>query len=204
MKTRVLLIAAGAFAFTSCDGEKAQEAKQKTVDAAKAIGEATKEVTGKAVEKTKELTAQAGEKLKSATEAAKTVIADKGGPALEAFKARMSGLSEWFKGAKGQAGEDPAKAHQLMGEMMNKVKSIPSEGLPPELKSAFERYQGAMSRVQEISKTMPADEAGAEKWFMDNADKLGALEKDVLGAFKVLKEAAAAHGITGLDLGSGE
>lgn len=202
MKSHALLIAAAAFAFTACDGEKVKEAKEKTADAAKSLGEAAKEMGGKAMEKGKELGAKAGEKLKGATEAAKAVLAEKGGPALEGFKAKMGGLSEWFKNAKGQAGEDPAKAHQLMTEMMNKVKSISPEGLPPDLKSAFERYQGAMHRVQDISKTLPTDAAGAEEWYKANADKLGALEGDVLGAFKLLKEAAAKHGLTGLDLGT--
>jgi len=212
MKPHALLLAA-AFVFTACDGEKVKEAKEKTTEAAKSLGEAAKEMGGKAMEKgkemggklvaeSKELGAKAGDKLKGATEAAKAVLADKGGPALESFKAKMGGLSEWFKNAKGQAGEDPAKAHQLMSEMMGKVKSISPEGLPPDLKSAFERYQGAMNRVQDISKSLPTDQAGAEQWYKTNADKLGALENDVLGAFKVLKEAAAKHGLTGLDLGT--
>ncbi len=201
MKPHALLLAA-AFVFTACDGEKVKEAKEKTTEAAKSLGEAAKEMGGKAMEKGKEYGAKAGEKLKGATEAAKAVLADKGGPALEGFKAKMGGLSEWFKNAKGQAGEDPAKAHQLMSEMMGKVKSISPEGLPPDLKSAFERYQGAMNRVQDISKSLPTDQAGAEQWYKTNADKLGALENDVLGAFKVLKEAAAKHGLTGLDLGT--
>ena len=72
---------------------------------------------------------------------------------------------------------------------------------PPDLKTAFERYQGAMARVQEVSRTMPTDNAGAEAWYHDNADKLATLEKEVLAAFKGLKEAAAGHGLTNLDLG---
>ena len=201
MKFRLPVLSAAIITLAACDGEKVQEAKKEGAEAAKAVGEAAKEVTAKSVEKAKEITKTAGEKIKSATESAKEVIAAKSGPALESFKAKMGGLSEWFKGARGKAGEDPVKAHQMMGEMMTRVKGISGEGLPPDLKSAFERYQGAMTRVQEVSRSMPTDAAGAEAWYHDNADKLATLEKEVLTAFKGLKEAAASHGLTNLDLG---
>lgn len=201
MKSPLLVLTAAVFALTSCDGEKVQEAKKETAEAAKALGEAAKEASDKALEKGKELSHTAGEKIKSAAGAAKAVIDEKGGPALESFKAKMGGLSEWFKNSKGQAGEDPAKAHQLMNEMMTKVKGMSSDGLPGDLKNAFDRYQGAMTRVQEMSKSLPTDQAGAEAWYRDNADKLRALENETIAALKLLKEAAAKHGMTGLDLG---
>lgn len=201
MKSPLLVLTAAVFALTACDGEKVQEAKKETAEAAKALGEAAKEASDKALEKGKELSHTAGEKIKSAAGAAKAVIDEKGGPALESFKAKMGGLSEWFKNSKGQAGEDPAKAHQLMNEMMTKVKGMSSDGLPGDLKNAFDRYQGAMTRVQEMSKSLPTDQAGAEAWYRDNADKLRALENETIAALKLLKEAAAKHGMTGLDLG---
>jgi hypothetical protein len=201
-KPHVTLITAAAFVFAACDGEKVQDAKKESAEAAKSIGEAAKEMTGKAMEKGNELSKAAGDKLKSATEAAKELVKEKGGPAMDSFKAKMGGLSEWFKQAKGQAGEDPAKAHELMGEMMTKVNSISAEGLPDDLKSAFEGYQATMLKVQEISKSLPKDAAGAEAWYRDNADRLRALENDTIVALKRFKEAAAKHGLTGLDLGS--
>lgn len=201
MKSPLLVLTAAVFALTACDGEKVQEARKETAEAAKALGEAAKEASDKALEKGKELSHTAGEKIKSAAGAAKAVIDEKGGPALESFKAKMGGLSEWFKNSKGQAGEDPAKAHQLMNEMMTKVKGMSSDGLPGDLKNAFDRYQGAMTRVQEMSKSLPTDQAGAEAWYRDNADKLRALENETIAALKLLKEAAAKHGMTGLDLG---
>lgn len=201
MKLRITILSAAAITLAACDGEKVQEAKKEGAEAAKAIGEATKEMTAKGVEKAKEMSKSAGDKIKSMTESAKEVISEKGGPAMESFKAKMGGLSEWFKSARGRAGDDPVKAHQMMGEMMSRVKGISGEGLPPDLKTAFERYQGAMTRVQEVSRTMPTDNAGAEAWYRDNADKLATLEKEVLAAFKGLKEAAASHGLTNLDLG---
>lgn len=215
MKRRLTIISAAIFILTSCDGEKVQEAKKEGAEAVKATGEAAKEMTAKGMEKAKEIGKATADKLKSAAEAAKEAINGKkssadavkatingnGSPALEKFKAKMGGLSEWFKSARGKAGEDPVKAHQMMGEMMTRVKSISGEGLPPDLKSAFERYQVAMTRVQEVSRSMPTDGPGAEAWYRDNADKLATLEKEVLGAFRNLKEAAANHGLTNLDLG---
>jgi hypothetical protein len=202
MKPHLIISTAAVFALAACDGEKVQEAKKESAEAAKSIGEAAKEMGGKALDKGKELSQAAGEKLKSAAGSAKELISEKGGPALESFKAKIGGLSEWFKKQKGQAGDDPAKAHQLMGEMMTKVNSISTEGLPEDLKGAFDGYERAMAKVQEISQSLPVDQAGAEAWYRDNADRLRALENETIVALKKLKEVAAKHGITGLDLGN--
>ncbi len=202
MKLPHLILSAAVFTFAACDGEKVQEAKKESTEAAKSIGEAVKEVGGKAVEKSKELGKTAVEKGKEIKEAAKTLIGEKGGPAMEAFKAKMGGLSEWFKKSNGQAGQDPGKAHQMMGELMARMKSISTEGLPEDLKGAFQGMQASMGRIQEMSRSLPTDEAGAEAWYKDNADKLRTLEKEFLNAGKKLKETAAKHGITGLNLGT--
>jgi hypothetical protein len=201
MKLRFLIPVAAVLTFAACDGEKVQEAKKEGAEAAKAAGEAAKEVTGKASTKIKEMAHETGEKLKAATEAAKEAITTRGGPAMDTFKAKMGGLSEWFKQAQGKAGEDPAKAHQLMADMMGRVKGISSEGLPPEVKTSFERFRMAMNQVQDVSKSLPSDAAGQAAWYKDNANKLAGVEKEFLSAAKSLKEECAKHGLTNLDLG---
>jgi hypothetical protein len=197
MKTHLPILTAAIFTLVACDGEKVQEAKKETVEAAKAAGEASKEVGGKILDKTKEGLKAAGEKLKEAKE----VISEKGGPALESFKAKMGGFSEMIKGMEGQAGDDPAKAKQMMDTVMTKLKSISAEGVPPDLHTAFKNYQASMGRVFEYAKKIPSDPAAARQWEIDHADEGLKLEKESTAALKALKEAAARHGLTGLDLG---
>jgi hypothetical protein len=81
------------------------------------------------------------------------------------------------------------------------VKAISAEGLPEDLKAALLRYQAAMGKVLEIVKTMPKDKEARQKWEVQILDKLKPLQDDIAGASKLLKEAAAKHGLTGLDLG---
>lgn len=199
MKTAPI-IAAAAFIFTACDEKKAEDAKTKTAEAAKSIGELAKDSGAKALEKTKELTQTAGEKLKEVKEA----VAAKSSPALESFKARINGFSETMKGMKGQAGDDPAKAKQMLTSLMQKLNSIPTDGLPPDLAEAFRNYHANVRRILELSLSVPADEKAAEQWQMDHAEEMLQIEKDSTAALKALKEASARHGITGLDLGESE
>jgi|GEM_PF-4528920 len=197
MKPHVIILTAAVFTLAACDGEKVQEAKKETVEAAKATADASKEVGGKILDKTKEGLKAAGEKLK----AAKDVIAEKSGPALESFKAKMGGFSELMKGMKGQADDDPAKAKQMMDAAMAKLNTISAEGVPGDLKTAFKNYQTAMARVLDYAKRVPANPAEASQWEVDHAQELRQLEIDSTAALKALKEAAARHGLTGLDLG---
>jgi hypothetical protein len=204
MKVHTPVLTAALFMLAACDGEKVKEAEKQSVEAGKAIGEAAKEVGGKVAESTREGVKTAGQKAKELAGAAKEIIQTKGGPALEGFKAKVSGVSEWFKKSKGQSGEDPAKAQEAMTELMTKLKGISAEGVPDELKASFERYQAAMARVQAFTAAMPAQKEAAEEWYIQNADKLRALEKEIIAAAKSFKEAAAKHGLTGLQLGTEE
>ncbi len=199
MKTALLLLPA-ALLFTACDEQKVEDAKTKTADAAKSIGELAKDSTGKALEKGKEWTQAAGEKIKQVKE----VVVEKSSPALESFKARINGFSETMKGMKGQAGDDPAKAKQMLTALMQKLNSIPTDGVPPDLADAFTKYHANVRRILELSLSVPSDPKAAEQWQMDHADELLQIEKDSTAALKELKESAARHGITGLDLGESE
>jgi hypothetical protein len=201
MKPLLPLALAAAFTFTACDQEKTEDAKTKTVEAAKSVGELAKDTAGKAVEKTKEGAKNLGEKLKGMKEA----VSGKGTPALEAFKTRLSGFSEMMRGMEGKADDNPAKAKEMMNQLMAKLGTISTEGVPPDLSAAFRDYHTAMRRVLTLSLTVPADGAAAEQWQKEHAEELHQLEKDSMAALKALKEAAAKHGLTGLNLGeSGE
>ncbi|HEX2751402.1 MAG TPA: hypothetical protein VHM91_25555 [Verrucomicrobiales bacterium] len=201
MKIHRPLLAAALFTLASCDGEKVKEAEKKTGEAAKAIGEAAKEAGGTVLEKTKEGAKTVGEKTKAVLGVAKELIATKGGPAMENFKTKLGGISEWFKKSKGKEGDDPAKAQNAMAELMTKLKGVQTDGLPEDLKAAFQRYHGAMGQVQAITASVPVKKEEAEAWVMKNAEKLRSLEKLSMEAEKTLKETLAKHGITGLDLG---
>jgi hypothetical protein len=204
MKVHPYILTAALFMLAACDGEKVKEAEKKTGEAAVAVGEAAKEVGGKVADSAQVGVKTAGQKVKEVAGAAKEILQTKGGPALESFKAKVGGVSEWFKKSKGQNGEDPdpAKAQAAMTELMTKLKGISAEGLPEDLRSSFQRYQGAMDRVQAITAAIPKQKAAAEAWYVQNADKLQALEKDIVAAAKSFKEAAARHGLTGLQLGT--
>jgi len=203
MKTSPLL-AAAAFLFTACDEQKVEDAKTKTAAAAESIGELAKdsgskvlEKGSKALEKGKELSKTAGEKLKEVKDA----VVAKSSPAVEAFKARINGFSETMKGMEGQAGDDPAKAKEMLTSLMQKLNSIPTEGVPPDLAEAFRNYHANVRRILEMSLSVPADPTQAEQWQKDHANELHKIEQDSTAALKALKEAAARHGITGLNLG---
>lgn len=197
MKTFPVILAVSIFAFAACDGEKVDDAKKQSAEAAKSLGDAAKEIGGKMKEKTVELGKAAGEKIKEASVA----IGEKGGPALEGFKTGMSGFSEWLRGMKGKAGDNPAAAQGIFGEMGKKLKLISTQGVPPDLKNAFNGYQNSIGRLQAMVRTMPADPAAAQEWVKEKADPLRALELDTTGALKIFKETAARYGLTGLDLG---
>jgi hypothetical protein len=196
MKTAPLL-AAAAFIFTACDEKKAEDAKTKTAEAAKSIGELATDTGKKALEKGKELSKTAGEKFKEVKEA----VVAKSSPAVESFKARINGFSETMKGMEGQAGDDPAKAKQMLTSLMQKLNSIPTDGLPPDLAEAFRNYHANVRRILELSLSVPSDPKEAEQWQMDHANELHKIEQDSTAALKALKESAARHGITGLNLG---
>ena len=212
----ILPISAAVLALSACDGEKVQEAKQKAADAGKAagaFGEAGKEIVGKSLEKVKELSAKAGEKTKELvgaagekakelTDSAGQIIKEEGGPAMEAFKARIGGFSEWSRNSRATIGGDLNNVKAYMAEMNSRLSGIPAEGLPAELKSALTAYQASMAKFQQMFRNSPADEAGITKWSQDNADALHKIELEWVAAAKNLQEAAAAHGVTGLDLGS--
>src|SRR5687767_14290944 len=102
MKPNLLILTAAIVSLSACDGEKVQEAKKETAEAANAAAEASKEVGAKISDKTKEGLKAAGEKLK----AVKQAVGEKSGPALESFKAKMGGFSDLIKGMKGQADDD--------------------------------------------------------------------------------------------------
>ena len=216
----ILLLTAAVFALSACDGEKVQEAKSKVSeagkaagDASKAIGDAAKEMTGKGMEKAKELSAKGlekgkeiagatGQKAKELAGAAAQLVKEKGGPALESFKAKIGGFSEWSKTSRDKMGDDFAKVKAYMSEMNTRLGGISAEGLPEDLKTALTAYQAGMAKFNQAMRSSPADEAGMTKWSHDNADALEKIEQEIMAAAKKLREAAATHGVTGLDLGS--
>jgi hypothetical protein len=120
---------------------------------------------------------------------------------VEKFKEKMTGVSNWFKKSKGQS-DDPAKAHSAVGDVANQLKNISADELPEDLKVPFQKYRDAMNRLQAMTANLPAQKEAAEKWYLQNADKLGALEKDFLEAARSFKAAAAKHGMGELELGT--
>ena len=106
-----------------------------------------------------------------------------------------------IKGMEGKAGDDPAKAKEMMGTVVTKLNSISAEGVPADLQTAFHNYQTSMTRVLEYAKQIPSDPAAAKQWELEHTDEGHKLEKEATAALKALKEAAAKHGLTGLDLG---
>lgn len=215
-----LTLAAAAFSFTACDKEKVDEAKTKTVEAAKSVGEATKDATGKALEKSGELLQKAGDKLKGAgeklkdnteklkesaekmKEAASQKLKDS--PALESFKTRLSGFSTMMINMKGQAGSDFGKAKGMINDLMAKLNTVSTDGVPPDVAKAFEDYRATMTRVLKFTMNAPADPAAQEKYFTEHADEGHQIEKETSAASKALREAAAKHGLENLELGDGE
>jgi hypothetical protein len=215
MKPIYLLTTAAIFCLAACDGEKAQEAKQKAAEAgtaigeaAKATGEAAKEIGGKGLEKAKDIGAKGLEKGReiagAAGEKAKEIsglIAEKSAPAVESFKAKIAGFSEWSKISREKMGDDFAKVKAYMAEMNTRLGGISPDSLPEDLKTALSAYQTEMRNFHQLFRSSPTDEAGIKKWSDDNADALHQIEKRMMDAAKKLKEVAAQHGITGLDLG---
>ena len=201
MKLRLTILSAAVFTFAACDGDKAREAKNEGAEAAKAAGEAAKEIAGKALEKGKEVAQDAGDKIKSGAGAVKEAIAAKGTPALEAFKARIAGLSEYISSLEGKAGSDPGKMSGLLESVVTRAKGISVEGLPEDLKSAYQSYNESMSRLLQFVKTIPTEEKAYAAWELQNADRLHQLGLAASKAKKLLEETAAKHGVTGLNLG---
>ena len=197
-------LAAAAFSLTACDEEKTADAKNKAAEAAKATGEAAKSVGALAKDALEKGAAKAGEKLEKAGEALqhlKDKAKEKGTPALEAFKARLTGFSDTVRGMKGQAGDNPAKAKEMFNQLMGKLSAISTDGVPADLAGPFKDYTTAMARIHKLTFSAPADPAAQEKWQMDHAAEMQQLEKDSTAALKALKDAAAKHGLTNLDLG---
>lgn len=195
----ILLLCAATIIFTSCDEQKAEKAKADTAAAAKSVGELAQDTASKGMVKAKDAAKAVGEKIKAVTGG----VVAKTSPALEAFKSKLSGFSETMKTMQGQAGDNPAKARELMSTLMTRLSSISADGIPADFAEAFRNYQAVMLRTAEITRTIPSDTKAQEKWQMDHSVELQKLEADSQKALKDLKDSAARHGLTGLDLGGG-
>ncbi len=198
MKLRPAFLTAALFCLVSCDGEKVKEAKKEIGEAGAAVGEAGKEVGGKVFDKAKALGKQTVEGFKVVKEA----VADHGGPAMDNFKTKLRGLSDLMKKSQNQSTEDPAVAIDAMSRVTAQAKAISAEGLPEDVKTALQRYQQAMVKILAVVKTMPPGKEERQQWEVGISEKLKPLEDEVTAATKLLKEAAAKHGLTGLDLGT--
>ena len=201
MKLRLTILSAAVLTFAACDGEKGTEAKKEGPEISNAGAQAVKETTGNDLEKGKGVVPDTGDNTTPAAGAVTEATALKSTPAMEAFKARIAGLSEYISSLEGKAGSDPGKMAGLLESVVVRAKGISVEGLPEDLKAAYLGYHEAMSRLLQFVKTIPPEERAYAAWELQNADRLHQFGVAASRAKKLLEQTAAKHGVTGLNLG---
>ena len=125
--------------------------------------------------------------------------------ALAAFKAQAVALKEWaLKNEPDKT--NPAAAIGMIGQMIEKLKGLKTDGLPADLKTAVNNMIAATGKMADVTKDFPKDQEGFMKFMTEKAtadptfgqkfgEQMSAIGKEVETAGNALKEAGKKYGI---------
>jgi hypothetical protein len=137
--------------------------------------------------------------------------------ALDAFKKEIESIKTFME--KNQGSTDPSVGLANLRELVRRSSSVPTEGLPGDLASAFKAMSSVMQRVQTTLDSLPVPVEKLQQHLKEQqekgvgpaseaADKVAAFQKAMealsaegTAASAKLKEVGAKYGIASLDLG---
>jgi hypothetical protein len=119
--------------------------------------------------------------------------------AIANFKADIETVGKWMDEKQKSKPADPLAAMGLMNEMVGKVRGIRTEGLPADLKTAWDETSVLFGEMAEIFKGMPTAEsknpADAMKALGEIVPKMTALQSKMNPASKKLEEVGKKYGL---------
>jgi len=125
--------------------------------------------------------------------------------ALEVFKAQALAMKAWAE--KNEPDKtNPAAGMAMIGQMVEQMKGLKTEGLPADLKTAVANMVTAMGKMEDAIKDFPKDPEGFMKFMTEKATadpefgtkfqaKMETVGKEVEAAGKALKEAGDKYGL---------
>ena len=140
----------------------------------------------------------AGDAGKPASPAPKPAVVDEK-TALATFKADVESVGKWIEEKQKSAPPDPAAGMAMMGEIVLKVKSIRTDGLPSDLKGAWGEMNGALDEMGTIFKGLPTAKPDkpedAMKAFGEIMPKMMAVQAKMEPISKKLQEVGTKYGL---------
>lgn len=124
--------------------------------------------------------------------------------ALEEFKKDVAAMKTWADEKEKTFGTDPLAKLHAIGEMVEKIKGINTDGLPADLKDAWTAVLGNFTQVATLAATLPNDPAEVQKKLADPetqkafGTQMMTIQKDMVPNMAKLKAAADKYGIEGL------
>lgn len=122
--------------------------------------------------------------------------------AVENFKKEAEGLDGWMKEKQKEAGKNPMAGIAIMKEMVAKLRSIKSDNLPDDLKSAWSDFVAKIGKMEALLAEMganPADmikKASSDPAFMQTfGERMKAIEAEVKPAAERLREVGKKYGL---------
>ncbi len=117
--------------------------------------------------------------------------------ALANFKTEVETVGKWIE-EKQKTASDPASGMAVMGEVIAKLKAIKTDGLPADLKGAWNEMASVLSEMGEIFKAFPAKGAKPEdamKAMGEVMPKMMAAEQKMEPIAKKLQELGTKYGL---------
>ncbi len=109
--------------------------------------------------------------------------------ALANFKADVEGFAKWADEKGKAAKSDPAAGMKMMGELVDKLKAIKTDGLPADLKGAWGEFSGVLGEMADIFKGVKLDKPDdAMKVMGDLMPKITAVQGKLEPVMKKLTE----------------
>ena len=119
--------------------------------------------------------------------------------AISTFKADVESVGKWIEEKQKAAPADPAAGMAMMGEIMLKVKSIRTDGLPADLKGAWGEMGGVMDEMGTIFKGLPTGKSEkpeeAMKAFGELMPKIMEIQKKMEPVAKKLQDIGTKYGL---------
>jgi len=116
--------------------------------------------------------------------------------AIENFKTEVEGVGKWIEEKQKAEPTDPMVAMGMMGEVIGKIKGIKTDGLPADLKGAWNEMGGVLVEMREVFKGMPTSKPeDPMKALMEIMPKMQAVQAKMEPAGKKLEEIGKKYGL---------
>ncbi len=119
--------------------------------------------------------------------------------AIANFKTEVENVAKWAEEKQKSAATDPTASMAMMGELIAKFKGIKTDGLPADLKGAWNEMGGVMTELGDVFKNLPTGKSDkpedAMKAFGEIMPKLLAMQAKVEPIAKKLEEVGKKYGL---------